>query len=305
MLGVVDFHEQQVHHFAETQFSSGSPWVDVDTGEVYWCTVDSIWRRGPRPRDESQCVNRLPEQVVQGRWISRLATHLTRSSDGGEFFVDARVGLENVFGTLPVDGGDFELWQRIEPYAAHGQFCPTDPDLVLFAQERTADPITGVTASPIDRLWLLRRGERARAVFDQPTDVTHEWWDGDGRHVWCVLDKVGTWRVDVQTQDVEQITWPGSWHSHADSTGRYLVGDANERFYRGCASAVHFLNRHTSKHLCFAEHVETGGIVGARYHIDPHPRFCCGDRFVVYTTVVRGRVEVAMVKTADLIERMA
>jgi len=300
-LGLVDFQEQQVHHFAETQFSSGSPWVDIETGEVYWCTVDAIWRRGPH--GASECVNCLPEQVVQGRSIHRLATHLSRSSDGKRFFIDARVGLENVFGTLPVDGGDFELWSRIDRHVAHAQLCPTDSNLVLFAQERMADPITRATVSPVDRLWMLRRGEQARPVFDQPADVTHEWWDADGRHVWCVCDKVGIWRVNLQTQAVEEIAWPGSWHSHADKSGRYLVGDANERFYRGCPSTVHFLNRNTGKHLCFAAHLEMPGVAGARYHIDPHPRFCCADRLVVYTTVVRGRVEVAMVKTEDLIDR--
>jgi hypothetical protein len=47
---------------------------------------------------------------------------------------------------------------------------------------------------------------------------------------------------------------------------------------------------------------EMKGITGSQYHIDPHPRFCSDDRFVVFTTTVRGQVDVAMVNTADLID---
>jgi hypothetical protein len=49
--------------------------------------------------------------------------------------------------------------------------------------------------------------------------------------------------------------------------------------------------------------VETKGITGARYHIDPHPRFCFQDQLIVFTTVIRGQVDLALVKTSDLINR--
>ena len=45
------------------------------------------------------------------------------------------------------------------------------------------------------------------------------------------------------------------------------------------------------------------GLVGERYHIDPHPRFAGGDQYVVFTTTVRGEVDLAVVPTADLIAR--
>jgi hypothetical protein len=35
-------------------------------------------------------------------------------------------------------------------------------------------------------MWPIRRGERPWPVFDSPARVTHEWWDADGEHVWCV-----------------------------------------------------------------------------------------------------------------------
>jgi hypothetical protein len=44
-------------------------------------------------------------------------------------------------------------------------------------------------------------------------------------------------------------------------------------------------------------------LVGARYHIDPHPRFCAQDQWIVFTTTIRGQVDLALVKTADLVAR--
>ena len=38
------------------------------------------------------------------------------------------------------------------------------------------------------------------------------------------------------------------------------------------------------------------------YHIDPHPRFVVGDRYVTFTTTVCGRVDVVIAETSQLIE---
>jgi len=302
-LGVIDFDRQQVRHFPETQFSGGSPFVDPDSGIAYWCIRESIWCRGPGPSDTAQQVNSLPEEVVRNRTVYRLATHLTRSADGREFFIDAALGLQWVFGTLPTDGSDFCMWQRFDRNYNHAQFSPTDVDLALFAQENHLDPITGLRIGIEDRMWLIRRGERARPVFASPTRVTHEWWDPDGEHVWCVWGNEA-WRVNIASQRVETIQWPSHcWHAHSSKTGFYIVADSNERFYRGCPSTVGFLNRYTGKHIQLVSNPEMPGITGSHYHIDPHPRFCCSDQFVVFTTTVRGEVDLAIVSTADLIEK--
>ncbi len=44
---------------------------------------------------------------------------------------------------------------------------------------------------------------------------------------------------------------------------------------------------------------------GVTFHIliDPHPRFVCTDRYVIFTTRVRGEVDVAVVLTEDLVGR--
>jgi hypothetical protein len=152
-------------------------------------------------------------------------------------------------------------------------------------------------------MWLIRRGKAPRPVFDTPTRVTHEWWEADGKHVWCVWDN-DAWRTNIETQKVEKVAWPAHcWHAHVSQTGDYMISDSNERFYRGCPSAVYFLNRSTGKHVHILSNPEMKGIVGARYHIDPHPRFCASDKLAVFTTTVRGEVDLAVVKVDDLIDR--
>ncbi|MEW5716997.1 MAG: hypothetical protein AB1817_00060 [Chloroflexota bacterium] len=251
----------------------------------------------------TQCVNSLPRDIVRDRIIHRFATHLSRSADGKEFFVDAALGLQWVFGTLPVDGGDFQMWQRFDRNYNHAQFCPTDPNLVLFAEENHPDPITGLRFPIVDRMWLIRRGESAHPVFSSPTRVTHEWWDTDGKHVWCVWGNQ-SWRTDIATQQIEKIEWrQHCWHAHNSRGGKYLVADSNERFYRGCPSAVNFLNRVTGKEIQIISNPEMPNFTGAHYHIDPHPRFCNQDRLIVFTTTIRGQVDLAIVEAADLIER--
>ena len=115
------------------------------------------------------------------------------------------------------------------------------------------------------------------------------------------------WRTNIETQDVEKVAWPAHcWHAHISRNGDYMISDSNglkERYYRGCPSSVFFLNRRTGKHVQILSNPEMKGIVGARYHIDPHPRFCASDKLVVFTTTVRGEVDLAVIEADDLINR--
>ncbi len=301
-LGVVDFQAGEVQHFPDTQFSGGaSPHVDTPSGDVLWGVGPCLWRRGPQTADTPHCVNSLPPELIGAREVSRLATHLTRSADGREFFIDAKIGVQFVLGSLPVDGGDFELWHRWDRNYDHAQFSPTDPDEALFAEEIHSDPITGLTIPITNRLWHIRRGRKPRPILREPKWVTHEWWDADGQHVWCVWGN-DTWRVRVADGEVELIPFPRHcWHSHSSCDGRLIVGDSNTGFFRGCASTVHFMNRDTGKVIVLAEHAERADYAGRHYHIDPHPRFCCNDQYVVFTTTMRGEIDVAIVPTEVLV----
>ncbi len=304
-LGVVDFHTGDVRHFPETQFGEASPYVDPDSGWVYWQQGPHIWRRGPQPDAATEQVNSIPEEMIGHRKIVRAATHLTRSADGKEFFVDFGLQLQWLFGTLPLDGGDFQLWHRFDRLYNHAQFSPTDPDAVLFAQEFHGDPVTGLRIPVKDRMWTIRRGEQPRPIMPEPTVVTHEWWDLDGEHVWCVKGNE-TWRVRLTDAAVEKIDFPHHcWHSHASRDGRLIASDSNTRFGRGCPSAVHFLNRDTGKRIVLADNPARTDYTGCNYHIDPHPRFCCNDQYLVFTTTVRGKEDLAVAPVGLLVDATA
>ena len=106
------------------------------------------------------------------------------------------------------------------------------------------------------------------------------------------------------THEEEKILFPHHcWHSHSSQTGEYIIGDSNTKFYRGCPSSVHFLNRETGRLVKLVDNPEMPNHIGRTYHIDPHPRFSCGDQYVVFTTTLRGEVDVAVARTKDLVEK--
>jgi hypothetical protein len=63
------------------------------------------------------------------------------------------------------------------------------------------------------------------------------------------------------------------------------------------------MNRETGKVITLVENPARHDYVGRNYHIDPHPRFVGNERYVVFTTTIRGEVDLAIVPTNDLLER--
>ncbi len=299
-LGVIDFESNEVRHFPETQFSHASPWIDPETGEAAWGTGRAIWKRGPLPGNEPEKIGEITREVIGWRDVTCTVTHLSRSADGRNFFIDLRTPATTFLGTMDIATGAFDCWAELDGIWDHAQFHPTDPDLVLFSQEFHNDPITGRQIPCLDRMWTVRRGERPRPVLPTATVCTHEWWSADGRAIYAI-DGDGTFRVDLANLRRELI-WPeGSWHSHANADGTLLVGDSHSKFARGCESRVSFKNLATGRQVEIAHNPEMTGEVGTKYHVDPHPRFVLGEEFVAYTTTIRGRLDVAFAATADLL----
>lgn len=302
-LAVLDFERGEITHFPETQFNHASPFVDPASGRVYWGMGAGVWTRGPEPGGSADLVGALPADLTGSRSVHRIATHLTRSANSAEFFIDAEVGSQFIFGTIPADGGDFTFWHRFDRNYNHAQFSPTDPDAVLFAQENHPDPLTGLTFPITNRLWLIRRGQAPRPLLPEPRKVTHEWWDASGQFAWCVTGNEA-WRVAVEDGQVEKVPFPNHvWHAHTTRDNAFIIADTNEGFHRGCPSGVGFLNRATGRYLKLVDNPGMPNHTGRSYHIDPHPRFCLDDEVVVFTTTLRGEVDLAVAYTRELIER--
>ena len=296
-LALVDLTADTITHLPETSYRDG-PFVDPDDGSVYFCRDLSVFKRSPEPGGEVILVNTIPEDVHRGRPCGRMVSHLTRSADGREFFLDAQFGDEYVAGSLPVDGGDYQLWQRFGRCYNHAQFNPADSDLALIAQDWWPTP-DGVRKYD-NRMWTIRRGHQAEPVFQFDNFYGHEWWDADGRTIWYIDYNKGTYKVDAFTKEDVHV-WPaGNGHSHCSTCGRYLAGDVDVYSWalRGCS--VGFFNTITGQEANIVSDMPRHPLIDD-YHLHPHPQFAGGNEFIVYTTTVRGEPDIALTRTADLI----
>ena len=80
--------------------------------------------------------------------------------------------------------------------------------------------------------------------------------------------------------------------------------DLVDENYRGCESRVRFYNYETKKDVYIItknpawndrEHQNP-------FHMDPHPHFTCGGKYVCHTTTVDGHIDVAITPVDQLIE---
>jgi len=307
-LAVVDLAEQTVQLCPETQFTDASPFVAPESGEVYWTTLLDLWKRGPRPEDQVERINRFPADLANNRRPLRIATHLTRSADRKSFAIDTLMGRDCFLGDMPLNGEPFRLWQKFDRCYNHAQFSPVDPDLILTAQDGWFDAVTGDKGEAQDRIWLIRRGESIRPLFpDDPSNMRgHEWWSADGKYVWYVYYGRGVARVPVEGGKDEMV-WDLTLasHAHVDAAENYIVADVIPPDLS--ESRVVFLNRKTGRAVDVVSHMPYPdpdlSLWKGKYHAHPHPRFCPGDRYIAYTTTVRGMVDVALVSVASLAEK--
>lgn len=305
VLGVVDFEEDELRVYPETQCGSARPMVDAKTGEIYWCNDFDLWKRGPKADDEPVWINRLPKDIAQGP-PERLATHLTFSADRTSVNIDARFERDTFLGDLPLDGSPFRLWQKIDGASFdHGMFSPIDPGLMLVAheywQDHIAEPFEELR--PYHRMWTIRRGGCVEPVLNQPVSHSgHEWWDADGKHVWYVHYGAGVKKVNLASRS-EETLWPGALsHAHCDRAGRWLAADMMaDPVVSDCHVA--FRNLATGREVEIVNRPPLDVDVVQCGHLHPHPHFCLNDQYICYTTTVYGRVDLALTRTRDLVER--
>lgn len=307
-LAVVDFQSQEVRHYPETGFLDASPAVDTSTGEVYWCTGLEIWKRGPLAGDAPVLVNRFPQELARGRRPWRLATHLTFSADRRSLNIDTEIGNQWFAGHAPLDGGDVVIWREFDRCYNHGQFSPRAPDLQLINQDSSVDPITGVSANYENRMWLLRCDGHAAPIFADAAvsgaaKHGHEWWSADGRHVWYIHYGRGVMRVDpFRAAPESECMWASDTvsHAHADATETLVVADCQPGPATGISTVI-FHNRTTGRDVAIVSQLPYPPDELRRYHVHPHAQFCLGDRYICYTTTMRGRIDVALVPVAELV----
>jgi hypothetical protein len=300
MLGVVDLARREIRTFPDTPFTEASATVLPDSGEVVWCSATGVWRRGPQPEDTPAFCGGLPIEMTKKRLVRRLATQVSINADGSRAFLDSRIGPHCFLGTVELASQGytprFSSWLNLN----HAQFSPTDPDLVLLAQDDDSDFFTGATTPYEHRMYLYDLNGRLTPLGPSGRGFGHEFWGADGRHVWVVAYRDGVMRVPLDGGEAE-LVWPGTgWHAHASACERYVVADhrigANKG---GPAWLVRFLNRETGRSVEVARMPE--GSPDDILHQHSHLRFEASDSVVVYTTLARGTADVAVVPVSDLV----
>jgi hypothetical protein len=101
------------------------------------------------------------------------------------------------------------------------------------------------------------------------------------------------------------------WHAFCSEDEELFVFDSTLPskglpVWRGCASTVQFFNKRTGKHFrfltCNPALDDWSPENQCKYHIDPHPRFVLQDKYITFTTTVKGKVDLAVADVSDLIE---
>lgn len=316
-LGYVDFESDEIVICHDCTFGGGaSPYVDDETGEVYFTFANKILKRKPGKNEHAEIVC-IPK--IEGN-PTRLATHLTRTSDKKHFFLDARVGNHKfVQGIVDIETGDFEKWTESTHSTNHGQINPKNDRLGLCAYDGYSDLDTGkYYRIPIDengvyqRLWLVTPDGERKCLPPLHNYATHEWWSDDGKTVYYCCDNYGLYGVNIETgEDVIVLDGIDPWHAYSTKDDKYFVYDEKKleryggKWYRGCPSAVNFYNKENGKLIKIVTEMPENGATPENpnnYHIDPHPRFVCGEKYIVFTTTELGSVDLAIAPVDKLKE---
>lgn len=316
-LGYIDFLEDEIVICHDAIFDGGaSPFIDNITGDVYFAYGKSIYKR--EPGKDKRAVKLCTPKIAGN--VSRLATHLTQTSDKKHFFLDARSGNHKfVQGIVDIESGDFEHWTSSSHSTNHGQINPRNDRLALCAYDGYVDTDTGeIYRIPknedgvYQRLWTVTPDGERRLWPAMHNYATHEWWSADGKKIYYCCDNYGIYGIDITTgEDIAILENCDPWHAHCTVDEKLFIYDEKKleryggKWYRGCPAAVNFLNRETGKHLVIIAEMPENGHTPTNpnnYHIDPHPRFTDNEKYVVFTTTELGGCDLAIAVVDDLVE---
>ena len=283
-LAVVDFHDNAVRHFPETQFGEASPLVDPQTGDVYWSSAHHVYRRSAKGTGRAALVGQLGRDALRdGQFPLSASTRLSFSADRRRLSLDAALDGKGLVGAIDVAGGAAEVWQAFEKPASHAQFNPVEPDLMLFRLD--------------GQLHTVRKGQKAKALAKEVTRVAEAFWSADGKAVYYTAPGAGLMRVAAEGGKAETI-WPAASASfHIDAAGQYIVAAVASP--EPGHSRVAFYNVRAGKEARIYTLTGEAGALRAR------PRFTGNGEYVVYTTSAKERADVALTPVAALVAATA
>ena len=315
-MGYVDFLNDEVVICYDIVIDDTSPYVDPKTGTVYYTKGTGIFKREPG-RDKLSI--KLCEVPIGG-FVRTVSSHLTPLSDKKRFLLDVqRHNFGNIQGTINIETGEFCEWSHCEHQTAHAQINPQNDKLGLFGYETQTDISTGkkIADVPVDengiyqRLWTIDSDGNRTCYAPKNNYATHEWWSSDGKKIFYCCDNHGIYGINLDTgTDITILEGVDPWHAHCTRDESLFVWDEKKleryggQWYRGCPAAVNLLNRKTGKNLVIVTEMPENEFTPknqCKYHIDPHPRFVCGDKYIVFSTTELGGCDLAIALVEELL----
>ena len=326
-IAVLDFETDEITIHTET-VGAGIPLLDTDNGDLFYSISGNLYRsRIAQPESyEKIASSSIISRGVIDRFQKNLqgdepcsgfnVTHILRTKDKKTMIVDSQYRVNGTkIGSYDFETGEYKMWTDIHGRIYnHGAICPTNPDLALLAEEFWTDAITGkynlirtLEDGTLCRILLATRDGKVEMIPPMfKTRATHEWWADDGKALYSVDMTMGLCRYTLSDKKWE-LRVPGkAWHGHASKDEKYYVSDIDlvDQCFRGCESRVRFYNYETKKDVFIITYNPRANEPDKQnpFHMDPHPAFNCNDKYIVHTTTVDGRIDVAITPTQQLIE---
>ena len=290
----------------------GNPLVAPEGNAAYVVVGDGVYYQ-PFDGDLRQ-VLRMPRDIIANRYLFGLVTDLTISADGKHFLLDSHIGNRWLISIADVATGQVTPLRWFNRCHHHAQFSPVDPTLILVGQGPWHDPITGDKGDMNVRLWIMDTAlTRYEPVFgdlwfNHNSKSCHEWWSADGRVCWVDYDD-GVYECELAAR-TRELVWPHHLlcHAQCDAARRFYCADENPYNpspERPCR--VVFFDRHAGREVAIVSRMPLPPLPPGdwrSYHLDPHPHFSPDGQWIVYTTLARGKVDVALTSVPGVRERL-
>jgi len=297
-----------IRHFPNAYPSSGLPCITPEGDGVYFCAENALYRI--KIDGTLDKMLELPNEKIDGRRFERLCSHVTVSPSGRYVALDICISQKIYMAVGDLQTGEIKILNKFCRCYDHAMFCPTREDLILIDQDWWRDYHTG-EYFPIDnRMWLLNTsGERFEPLLPDMfygrdgTEMAHDYWSEDGYVCWSDYYN-GAYECNVDTREVTFVWKRPIIHSHTSRDRQLLVGDYTPYEWNKKPCQVLFYDRKTNKEIPVFSSMPYNPLWANRYyHLDPHPQFCAEDSLIVSTTtVVDGRIDVALTPVAPVIE---
>jgi len=295
-----------IKNFPQAGFYSPSPLVAPEGDAVYICIKNSVYKINVKGEMETVCT--VPESYIGNRQYNRISTHLSMSSDKKYLLLDGDLGNFWWVGIGNLETGEVTILKEFSRHYNHVLFSPTDPQLFIIVQDWWKDKMTGKHCLLDHRLWLMDiKQTRFEPVcpkdwYSHNAKGAHEWWSKDGLICWNDYDK-GTYECNPYSFEKTHVWKRALCHAHCDTTRQYWCADESPYKWATQAVEVLFYDRGNNHEEHIVSAMPAPPVDRNMYHLDPHPQFSPCDNWIVYTTTVRGKIDIALCPVKNILEK--